>query len=79
MVSSQEHCPVCGKSAKLKAGTTTDHLMVECRECGVFGVSVPFQQAAPALVSFNKQLALNHARNRARYGVIPIITNYDLP
>lgn len=79
MVRSQEHCPICRKSAKFKAGATTDHIVIDCRDCGLFGVSEPFREAAPTLAPFNRRLALNHARDRARYGVMPIITNYDVP
>lgn len=79
MARSPTRCPVCGNSARLKAGATADHIVVDCREFGHFGVSEPFKQTAKALTLFNKRLALNHARDRARYGLIPIITNYDLP
>ncbi len=79
MAKSSEQCPVCSKPAKLKAGATEDHIEIDCRQCGTFGVSASFLQPFRDIPEFAKRLSLEHAQNRARYGAIPIITNYDVP
>ncbi len=79
MARSSGRCPVCSNPAKLKAGATGDHIEIDCAECGHFGVSESFLQAFRHVSVFARRSSLDHARNRARYGLIPIVTNYDLP
>ncbi len=79
MARSIARCPVCKKPAKQTATPTGDHNQIDCPDCGRFLASESFSQAASAHSISAKRLALEHARFRARYGTLPVITTYDLP
>lgn len=72
-------CPICAKPAKQNKAAVGDYMEVDCRHCGRFQISRIFQHAVSDSHETERRQALEHARLRARYGALPIITTYDLP
>lgn len=71
-------CVVCGANAKTKP-TTGDYIEINCPDCGEFQASWTYQTVALALPHEVRRRSLESARIRARYGMLPMITSYDLP
>lgn len=72
-------CPVCGKSARQTEVKVGDYTEIRCRNCGHFQASGTFERVAPAYPVTIRLQALDRTRLRARYGLPPLVTTYDLP
>jgi hypothetical protein len=72
-------CPVCHRKAKLSASTAGDYSEITCSDCGHFQISATLKQIFASYPMSIRRLALARAQLRARYGVLPLITTYDLP
>lgn len=72
-------CPICSKPAKQTAAKAGDYTEIDCKSCGRFQVSEPFQQAVSGYPLTIRLQSLDRAKLRSRYGLLPIVTTYDLP
>lgn len=71
-------CPICEKRAR-QTRAYDGYIDILCSGCGHFQISETFLQLVPLHPFEIRQRALEGAVTRARYGVLPVITSYDLP
>lgn len=79
MNKAQTNCPICDETAKQANAKAGDYLDISCLECGEFQISRTFQQVAKDYPVSVRRQSLERAKIRARYGLLPIVTSYDLP
>jgi hypothetical protein len=72
-------CPVCGEPAKQAEAKVGDYIEINCKKCGYFRASGMFQQVVSAYPVTIRLQSLDRAKLRARYGLPPLVTTYDLP
>ncbi|UUP18374.1 hypothetical protein [Nitratireductor thuwali] len=79
MNKTQTNCPICDGAAKQADATTGDFLEISCPECGEFQISRTFLQVVKDHPVSVRRQSLERAKIRARYGLPPLVTSYDLP
>ena len=72
-------CPVCGEPAKQTEAKGGGYIEINCKKCGHFQASGTFQQVVSAYPVTIRLQSLDRAKLRARYGLPPLVTTYDLP
>ena len=78
MTNSTSPCVICEMGARMEP-TTGDSVEINCPECGKFQASGIYRSMAPSHTIEVRRQSLERARARARYGLLPRITTYDLP
>jgi hypothetical protein len=71
-------CVICNKPARTVPGLG-DCTHFDCTECGQFGASGSFVEAAKSLSIAARRQALQKAIVRGQYGALSIVTTYDVP
>lgn len=79
MAKSTAPCLVCNTSAKHTPVTLGDFVEIDCPACGQYQASNTYREIASRLSKEIRRRSLERARMRARYGLLPQITTYDLP
>ena len=79
MVKSSAACLICRTPAKQATAKVGDYSEINCPKCGQFQVSGTYQAVIKAHTAEVRRQSLERARTRARYGLLPLLTTYDLP
>lgn len=79
MVKSATACLVCDAPAKHAPITAGDYVEIDCPDCGQYQASDTYRKAVRHHSGDIRRRSLERARLRARYGLSPLVTTYDLP
>lgn len=79
MVKSSSACLICNAPAKHASVRAGDSIEIHCSDCGPYQASNTFREIAARHSKDVRRQSLERARMRARYGLMPMITTYDLP
>jgi hypothetical protein len=72
-------CVICKKPAVAKKSAFEDATHFKCQECGEFRASGTFMMEARRLPLAARRQSLQSAVTRASYGILPMVTTYDVP